>query len=82
MLYILILYPLQVLLVNSLVGTEYEELMLDAGNAILPDTTISRFGDYIYVLTTKKVSEFFQNLNRPQWRNQQVVKEEGRNGYN
>lgn len=34
---------------------EYEEVIVDDGNAILPDTTLSPNGDYLYVLSTSKV---------------------------
>lgn len=46
---------LQVLLISYLEGIEYEELTLDSGSALLPDTSFSPAGDYIYVLTTSKV---------------------------
>lgn len=35
---------------------EYEELVVDEGSAILPDSTVSPSGDYLYVLSTAKVS--------------------------
>lgn len=50
---------LQVLLINNFEAIEYEELTLDSGNAVLPDTTFSPIGGYVYVLTTSKVSFFF-----------------------
>lgn len=34
---------------------EYEEVVVDEGHAILPDTTLSPSGDYLYVLSTSKV---------------------------
>ncbi|XP_059469642.1 plexin-B isoform X3 [Neocloeon triangulifer] len=34
---------------------EYEEIVLDPGNAILPDTSVDRSGDFLYVLTTAKI---------------------------
>jgi hypothetical protein len=37
------------------VPTEYEEVVVDESNAILPDTTLSSSGDYLYVLSTSKV---------------------------
>lgn len=37
--------------------TEYEEVIVDAGNQILPDTTLSPSGDYLYVLSTSKISK-------------------------
>nr|CAI5855263.1 unnamed protein product [Callosobruchus analis] len=36
---------------------EYEEITVDEGNTILPDTTLSPSGDYLYVLSTSKVSK-------------------------
>lgn len=36
---------------------EYEEVVVDEGNTILPDTTLSPSGDYLYVLSTAKVSK-------------------------
>nr|XP_023013437.1 plexin-B [Leptinotarsa decemlineata]XP_023013439.1 plexin-B [Leptinotarsa decemlineata]XP_023013440.1 plexin-B [Leptinotarsa decemlineata] len=36
---------------------EYEEVVVDEGNPILPDTTLSPSGDYLYVLSTSKVSK-------------------------
>lgn len=41
--------------------TEYEEVLIDDGNAILPDTTLSPSGDYLYVLSTSKVRNFSSN---------------------
>lgn len=35
--------------------SEYEEIVVDAGNAILPDTTLSPAADYLYVLSTSSV---------------------------
>jgi len=37
-------------------GVIYEELVLDNGNAILPDTTLSANEEYLYVLTKSNVS--------------------------
>ncbi|KAF2885610.1 hypothetical protein ILUMI_20552 [Ignelater luminosus] len=37
--------------------TEYEEVIVDDGNTILPDTTLSPSGDYLYVLSTSKISK-------------------------
>lgn len=34
---------------------EYEEVVVDKGNSILPDTSLSPNGDYLYVLSTSKV---------------------------
>lgn len=55
----------QVLLINYMEGIEYEELTLDSGNAILPDTTFSPIGGYIYVLTTSKVRSCVPKSWRP-----------------
>lgn len=38
---------------NQLVGIQYEQMVLDKGNMILPDTFVSN--DFIYVLTSRKV---------------------------
>ncbi|KAL1450839.1 hypothetical protein WDU94_003154, partial [Cyamophila willieti] len=38
---------------NQIEGLEYEQMTLDKGNAILPDTYV--MNDHIYVLTTRKV---------------------------
>ncbi|CAH0562365.1 unnamed protein product [Brassicogethes aeneus] len=37
--------------------TVYEEIVVDDGNAILPDTQLSPSGDYLYVLSSSKVSK-------------------------
>jgi hypothetical protein len=37
------------------VGAEYEEVTVDPGRAILPDTTVAPGGDFLYVLSTSKV---------------------------
>jgi len=44
-----------VLLSSALVGAEYEEITVDPGRAILPDTTLAPGGDFLYVLSTAKV---------------------------
>lgn len=36
---------------------EYEEVLVDEGSTILPDTTLSPSGDYLYVLSTSRVSK-------------------------
>ncbi|KAJ8983308.1 hypothetical protein NQ317_010846 [Molorchus minor] len=36
---------------------EYEEVIVDNGNPILPDSTLSPTGDYLYVLSSSKVSK-------------------------
>lgn len=36
--------------------SEYEEILVDEGHAILPDTTLSPSGDHLYVLSTAKVN--------------------------
>lgn len=36
-------------------NAEYEEVLVDAGNSILPDTQLSPSGDFLYVLSTSKV---------------------------
>jgi hypothetical protein len=48
----------QVLLSSALVGAEYEDITVDPGHAILPDTTVSPGGDFLYVLSTAKVGIF------------------------
>ncbi|CAH0774149.1 unnamed protein product [Bemisia tabaci] len=45
----------KVLLSSASRGILYEELILDKGKAILPDTTISPNQEFLYVLTTSKV---------------------------
>jgi hypothetical protein len=47
-----------VLLSSALVGAEYEEVTIDPGRAILPDTTVAPGGDFLYVLSTAKVGIF------------------------
>lgn len=42
--------------------TQYEEVVVDVGNRILPDTTLSPSGDYLYVLSTSKVSNFYDKM--------------------
>lgn len=37
--------------------SEYEEVLVDEGHAILPDTTLSPSGDHLYVLSTAKISK-------------------------
>lgn len=46
---------LKKVLLSGPVPTEYEEVVVDDGNAVLPDTTLSPSGDYLYVLSTSKV---------------------------
>jgi hypothetical protein len=48
----------QVLLSSALVGAEYEDVTVDPGRAILPDTTVAPGGDFLYVLSTAKVGIF------------------------
>ncbi|RZC36560.1 plexin-B [Asbolus verrucosus] len=48
---------LKKVLLSGPVPTEYEEVVVDEGNAILPDTTLSTSGDYLYVLSTSKISK-------------------------
>jgi hypothetical protein len=38
------------------VATEYEEVMVDPGYTLLPDTTLDPSGDFLYVLSTSKVT--------------------------
>ncbi|XP_066996957.2 plexin-B isoform X2 [Anabrus simplex] len=47
----------KVLLSSTGVGSEYEVVAVDPGRAILPDTTISPQGDYLYVLSVGKISK-------------------------
>lgn len=42
-------------LLSAGVPAEYEEVVVDSGNTILPDTQLSPSGDYLYVLSTSKV---------------------------
>jgi hypothetical protein len=44
-----------VLLSSAHVAAEYEEIIVDPGRAILPDTTVAPGGDFLYVLSTAKV---------------------------
>ncbi|XP_066158609.1 plexin-B [Euwallacea fornicatus] len=44
-------------LLNGPSPPEYDEVLVDAGYPILPDTTLSPTGDYLYVLSTSKVSK-------------------------
>lgn len=44
-------------LLSGAAPAEYEQVLVDAGNAILPDTTLSPTGDYLYVLSTSKISK-------------------------
>lgn len=62
--YNLFLSLFQVLLSSALVGAEYEDVTVDPGRAILPDTTVAPGGEFLYVLSTAKVGIFwkiFQN---------------------
>lgn len=47
---------LQVLLSSATRGVNYEELVLDNGSAILPDTSLTMNGEHLYVLTRSNVS--------------------------
>ncbi|XP_069694411.1 plexin-B isoform X4 [Periplaneta americana] len=47
----------KVLLSGALVGAEYEEVVVDPGRTILPDTTVAPGGDFLYVLSTSKISK-------------------------
>lgn len=44
-------------LLSGPVPSEYEEVVVDDGHAVLPDTTLSPSGDYLYVLSASKVSK-------------------------
>lgn len=46
-------------MVSGPVPGEYEKIMVDAGNSILPDTMMSPKQDFLYVLSRQKVSSFF-----------------------
>jgi hypothetical protein len=48
----------KVLLSSSTHGVNYEEVVLDDGNAILPDTSLTTNGEHLYVLTRSSVSFF------------------------
>lgn len=39
-------------------GMNYEEVVLDNGNAILPDTSLTTNGEHLYVLTRSNVSYY------------------------
>jgi len=49
---------LKVLMSSATYGVIYEELVLDNGNAILPDTTLSTNEEHLYVLTQANVSYY------------------------
>lgn len=44
-------------LLSGVEPTEYEEVVVDDGNTILPDTALAPSGDYLYVLSTSKISK-------------------------
>ncbi|KRT80367.1 hypothetical protein AMK59_8587 [Oryctes borbonicus] len=44
-------------LLSAATPMEYEQVTVDAGNRILPDTALSPNGDYLYVLSTSKISK-------------------------
>ncbi|KAJ9580515.1 hypothetical protein L9F63_024304, partial [Diploptera punctata] len=44
-----------VLVSSPLLASEYEEVIVDPGRAILPDTTVAPGGDFLYVLSTAKL---------------------------
>lgn len=44
------------LLSSATHAVNYEELVLDNGNAILPDTSLTTNGEHLYVLTRANVS--------------------------
>lgn len=48
---------LKKVLLSGLTPTEYEEVVIDDGFSILPDTTLSPSGDYLYILSTSKVTK-------------------------
>lgn len=50
------LFMLKVLLASVTYGVNYEELILDHGNTVLPDTSLSSNGEHLYVLTHSNVS--------------------------
>lgn len=50
------MYVKKVLLSSATYGVKYEELLLDNGNAILPDTSLTTNGEHLYVLTQSNVS--------------------------
>lgn len=51
-----VVFLLQVLVSGSTQALEYESVAVDPGHAILPDSTLSPNGDYLYALSTSKVS--------------------------
>lgn len=44
-------------LLSGPVPSEYEEVLVDPGHAILPDSTLAPSNDFIYVLSTSKISK-------------------------
>lgn len=46
---------LQVLISGATQALDYESVSVDPGHAILPDTTLSPNGDFLYVLSSAKV---------------------------
>lgn len=46
-------------LLSGVEPTEYEEVVVDDGNTILPDTALAPSGDYLYVLSTSKVRSIY-----------------------
>ena len=40
------------------VGREYEEITVNEGKTILPDTVVSPSGEHLYVLTSNKVINY------------------------
>ncbi|GLH11399.1 Uncharacterized protein GBIM_16183 [Gryllus bimaculatus] len=54
-----------VLLRSASQADEYEQVTVDAGRAVLPDTTVSPRGDFLYVLSTGKVSPSPTSITRP-----------------
>nr|CAD7394697.1 unnamed protein product [Timema cristinae] len=45
---------LEVLISTGSIAAQYEEVIVDPGSAILPDTTVAPGGDFLYVLSTSK----------------------------
>lgn len=52
------------LLSSATHAVNYEELILDNGNAILPDTSLTTNGEHLYVLTRSNVSFDLKNVSK------------------
>jgi len=61
--YFLLFIIKKVLLSSAIHAVNYEELVLDNGNAILPDTSLTTNGEHLYVLTRSNVSFYLNDFN-------------------